>query len=414
MLDKFVQQFASSSFLPHGYCFTWTPTLLWSMVGADAVIAAAYYSIPLALVVLVRKRRDLSFNWIVLLFSAFIFACGTTHLLAIWTVWRPDYWLEVLVKSITAGLSIVTALILWPLIPQVLRIPSIGDMRNAQAELAKVNAELQQRIEEAERARQAAEEASHAKSEFLSRMSHELRTPLNAVLGFAQLSKRSIDRGHIEAYGSHVQHIQDAGWHLLDLINDILDLSRIEQGQHGVRLTAVDTAPAIADATALVQSQAADAEVQIVVDVPDALPPLRADRTRFVQVLTNLMSNAIKFNRPGGELRVRARREAAGTLAIEVCDNGIGMTPEQQATLFQPFNRLGRERMGIPGTGIGLVLVRHLVELMGGSLRLTSEAERGTTVSLSFSVAEEAAVLGHAHDDGRGREPPPMLGGQLA
>ena len=124
MLDQLARQFASSSFLPHGYCFTWTPALLWSMVGADAVIATAYYSIPLALIVLVRKRRDLSFNWIVLMFSGFIFACGTTHVVAIWTIWHPDYWLDVLVKTLTASISIVTALMLWPLIPQALALPS--------------------------------------------------------------------------------------------------------------------------------------------------------------------------------------------------------------------------------------------------------------------------------------------------
>src|SRR5215470_17940356 len=123
MLDSIVKLFASSSFLPHGYCITWSPALLWGMVGSDAVIALAYYSIPLALVVLVKKRGDLSFDWMVLLFSAFIFACGTTHLIAIWTIWRPDYWLEVLMKTLTAAVSIGTALILWPLIPKLLRIP---------------------------------------------------------------------------------------------------------------------------------------------------------------------------------------------------------------------------------------------------------------------------------------------------
>jgi signal transduction histidine kinase len=416
MLDRFGSLFSSSSFLPHGYCFTWTPTLLWSMVGADAVIAAAYYSIPLALIVLVRKRRDLSFNWLVLMFSGFIFACGTTHLVAIWTIWHPDYWLDVLVKTLTAAISIVTALMLWRLIPKVLRIPSLGDMQAAQDELAKVNAELQLRIAEAERARAVAEEASHAKSEFLSRMSHELRTPLNAVLGFAQLSSHALERGETEALPAHTRHIQDAGWHLLDLINDILDLSRIEQGQHGVELADVALPGVIDDAAALVQSQAEKSEVHIAIELADALPPLRADRTRLVQVLTNLMSNAIKFNRPGGEVRVRARRDGSQVL-LEVADNGIGMTRQQQTELFQPFNRLGRERLGIPGTGIGLVLVRHLVELMGGTLGLASEVERGTMVRLRFataSVGEQPALLREAHDDRRGFEPSTMFGGQLA
>ena len=398
MLDALRQFFASSSFIPHGYCFTWTPSLLWSMVGADSVIALAYYSIPLALVVLVRKRRDLSFNWIVLLFSAFIFACGTSHLLAIWTIWHPDYWLEALVKTTTASVSIVTAFMLWPLIPKAVRLPSVGDLsaavtrleaeaaerRKAEAALAEANAQLVARVAEAEA-------ANHAKSEFLSRMSHELRTPLNAVLGFTQLSAQALDAGESVTVRGYLRHVEDAGWHLRNLINDVLDLSRIEKGQPQIDVTEIDLPAALNHVRALVQTQQGEHRVSVNFDVPPDLPVLRADRTRLVQVLTNLVSNAIKFNRPGGEVRVVARRDERGALALQVIDNGIGMTPEQQAGLFEPFNRLGRERLGIPGTGIGLVLVRHLVELMGGSIQVASDADRGTTVSLRFASTAAAA-----------------------
>ena len=392
MLDEFARLFASSSFIPHGYCFTWTPSLLWAMVGADSVIALAYYSIPLALVVLVRQRRDLSFNWIMLLFSAFIFACGTTHVLAIWTIWRPDYWLEALVKMATAAASIVTAFMLWPLIPKAARLPSVSDLaaavtrleaeaaerRKAEEALARANAELIERVAEAEA-------ANLAKNQFLSRMSHELRTPLNAVLGFTQLSAHALEGDEIDKLRGYLKHVEDAGWHLLNLINDVLDLSRIEQGQPQVDIGEVELASTLAHVQALVQAQAAVGKIAVIVDVPQDMPAVRADRTRLVQVMTNLVSNAIKFNRPGGEVRVVARHDASGAVALQVIDNGMGMTREQQAGLFEPFNRLGRERLGIPGTGIGLVLVRHLVELMGGSIQVASASERGTTVSLRFA-----------------------------
>ena len=121
--------FDSSGYLPHGYCFTWTPGLLWSMVGADGVIAAAYFSIPLALVSFVRKRGDSSLNWVAWLFSAFIFACGVTHLMDIWTIWRPDYAAQAFTKTLTAVISLVTAVALWPLIPRALKIPSVARLK---------------------------------------------------------------------------------------------------------------------------------------------------------------------------------------------------------------------------------------------------------------------------------------------
>ncbi|HJV97243.1 MAG TPA: ATP-binding protein, partial [Albitalea sp.] len=164
----------------------------------------------------------------------------------------------------------------------------------------------------------------------------------------------------------------------------------VEKGQPQIEITDVDLPATLNHVRALVQAHPGEQQVKVSFDVPADLPVLRADRTRLVQVLTNLISNAIKFNRPGGEVRVVVRRDERGALAMQVIDNGLGMTREQQAGLFEPFNRLGRERLGIPGTGIGLVLVRHLVELMGGSIQVASDADRGTTVSLRFASVAAA------------------------
>jgi signal transduction histidine kinase len=275
------------------------------------------------------------------------------------------------------------------------------ERRRAQAQLAKMNAELEQRIAErtlelerevaerqrlqdADRARQAAELASSAKSEFLSRMSHELRTPLNAVLGFAQLSGRALADGDVERTRAYLQHIEDGGWHLVRMIDDILDISRIEQGRQTFSIGAVDLDSVIGEAMAMAQPLATEHKVQLVSDFTSPLPPVRADRTRLIQVMTNLLSNATKFNRPDGEVRVKVLPTPDGQVAVQVQDTGLGMSPAQVNQLFQPFNRLGRERLGIPGTGIGLVLVRHLVEQMGGTIEVDSTEGAGTTFTVTL------------------------------
>lgn len=248
---------------------------------------------------------------------------------------------------------------------------------------------VQAAMEEARAQRAAAESASQAKSAFLSRMSHELRTPLNAVLGFAQVME--IDQTHPLAPSqvARVQQIQQAGWHLLDMIDDVLDISRLDAGT--VRL---DTRPqsvreALTAVAGLVETQARQRRITLV--WPDRVPMhwgVQADPTRLRQILTNLLTNAIKYNRPGGEVKVAVQRQqpaqGASRLEIAVSDNGLGMSEAQQAQLFQPFNRLGRESLVPDGTGIGLVISRHLAQLMGGELRARSEEGKGSTFTLSL------------------------------
>ncbi|MFT7723346.1 MAG: CHASE domain-containing protein [Roseateles sp.] len=248
----------------------------------------------------------------------------------------------------------------------------------------------QLRIEELDRARQAAEAASQAKNEFLSRMSHELRTPMNAILGFTQLMQMDAAEPLAPAQRGRAEQIAQAGWHLLEMINDTLDLSRIESGSLRLEPAALALPPLLARALALVQQGAAERGLAVAQRLdPDALQ-LLGDATRVTQILTNLLSNAVKYNRAGGSIAIEATRPEPGWVEVAVRDTGLGLSDEQRAALFQPFNRLGRERSGLPGAGIGLVISRRLAEMMGGSLRAEA-ADAGACFVLRLPAADAAA-----------------------
>ena len=244
--------------------------------------------------------------------------------------------------------------------------------------------------EEAKVAAEAAERASQAKNEFLSRMSHELRTPLNAVLGFAQLLRMDVEHPLQPAQRAKVDLIERAGAHLLGMIGDVLDLSRIEAGSLPLSLEPIALADTVGEALELVRDAAQRAGVAL---LPPELPAgahVRADRLRLRQVLVNLLSNAIKYNRPRGSVAVVARPAASpdGAIELEVRDTGAGLSAEQRAHLFEPFNRLGAERSAVEGTGIGLVIVHRLLELMGAVIEVDSEPGRGSCFRLRLPAAQ--------------------------
>jgi PAS domain S-box-containing protein len=251
---------------------------------------------------------------------------------------------------------------------------------------------LLQRAEAARERQMAAEAASRAKTEFLSRMSHELRTPLNAMLGFAQILDSDPGGSLTQQQHEQLGHIQQAGWHLLRLINDVLDVSRIEAGRMELQRDNLDVVQALDEALRLSGTHADKAGIALRPGHRDASDdlPLRAwgDATRLRQVLLNLLSNAIKYNRRGGWVRTALSGDAQ-VVHLDVEDNGLGISPEQMAHLFEPFNRLGRERGPAEGTGIGLVLSRELIERMGGSLVIDSGAVRGTRARVTLPRAPQ-------------------------
>jgi PAS domain S-box-containing protein len=251
------------------------------------------------------------------------------------------------------------------------------------------------------RERDRAAAADQAKSLLLSRVSHELRTPLNAILGFAQLLEMEARPPPGAAPpGSpprdrhrHVPHILASGRHLLGLVDDLLDLSAAQMGQLRTEIGPVNVHELAEEVLGMLASTAAQAGVDLQSALPPAaLAPLAADRKRCKQILANLMSNAIKFNRPGGWVRLAAASTADGRVELSVQDNGPGLTAEQQARLFQPFERAGAERGPVAGTGLGLALSRQFAEAMGGRIEVRSEPGVGSvfTVSLPAAAGAEA------------------------
>ena len=245
-------------------------------------------------------------------------------------------------------------------------------------------------LEQARFARTVAEAANRAKSEFLSRVSHELRTPLNAVLGFAQLMQLSTSDPPSDQQQRRLALIREAGEHLLHMIGDLLDLTQFDAGRLRLEPTRVELCALARECADMLRPQAEAAAVQIDLDARGAGLAAWADRRRLKQVLANLVSNAVKYNRRGGWVRLSAERHGDG-VCVRIADNGIGITPALRARLFEPFDRLGQERGAIEGTGLGLALSRGLVEAMGGRIEVQSDPGAGSTFSVVLPAAGTAA-----------------------
>jgi signal transduction histidine kinase/CheY-like chemotaxis protein len=276
----------------------------------------------------------------------------------------------------------------------------VDERAAAQQEVMRLNEELERRVRERtaqlERsnselalASAAAEDANRAKSQFLSNMSHELRTPLNAIIGFGTIL--ADDKLPPERRKAFLKHVVDAGRHLLTLINDVLNLAQVEAGKVTVSMEPVALAEVLEQCRVLTEPQAAQRGIRLVFPIAPEGRVL-ADHTRLKQVLLNLLSNAIKYNRQAGSVIVECSAPASGKLRVAVRDTGIGMRGEQVQALFQPFNRLGQEGGTREGTGIGLVVTRHLMELMGGEIGVDSTAGSGSTFWIDLRSAPAATL----------------------
>ncbi len=281
----------------------------------------------------------------------------------------------------------------------------IGTLTNAfntmLVEIGARDTRLKQQYTELERAKDAAETANRAKSQFLANISHELRTPLNAIIGFSSIIANQLFGPLGDAkYLEYSKDINDSGTHLLEIINDILDLSRAEAGKLSLNYEEVHVPKAILKCINIMSDRAERGHVKITHDAPRTLPPLMADRVRFIQIILNVLSNAVKFTPEGGSVHISVQTQGHGqdvdSFIIEVADTGIGMTEEDIQKAFQSFGQVdsGLNRK-YEGAGLGIPLTKQLVELHHGTLEIHSTPGQGTVLTLLFpAVPPEGLVLG--------------------
>jgi signal transduction histidine kinase len=259
-----------------------------------------------------------------------------------------------------------------------------------QSALAIQNARLFQEIEDKSRQ---LETASRHKSEFLANMSHELRTPLNAIIGFSEVLSERMFGDLNEKQEEYLRDIHASGQHLLSLINDILDLSKIEAGRMELEPTAFDLPTAIENALTLVRERAARRGIALHQAVDQRLDQIRADERKIKQVLLNLLSNALKFTPEGGRIDVRAGL-VDGMAEVSVADTGIGIAPEDQEAVFEEFRQVGTAAKKVEGTGLGLALSRKFIELHGGRIWVTSQVGVGATFTFTLPLSDAGRIPG--------------------
>ncbi len=405
-MDGFLNNFFGNKMPPHGHCYLWDDRLVSLHVVTDAIIVLAYFTIPLALIYLVRKRDDLHFNYIFYLFGLFIFACGATHLVNIYNVWYGAYWFSGTVKAVTAVASIGTAILVWPLIPRALAIPSNSHLqslneelreraaRNAQQarELEALSTRLEEQVEhrtvELENAKRLLEvnnralEASNRELErYADITAHDLREPLKKIRAQAQMLGSQLGaEGDIDLRQT-TDDLTRTCDRMAGLIDSLLSYTRIES----VPRPAQD-----ADSDKVLKEVLEDLSLEVskreVTVINKPLPPLPVAETHLQQILLNLLSNALRF--AGGSrdpvIEIGPLRLAdSSRVGFHVRDNGQGIAEDQQERIFRFAERGDRQH-----SGIGLAICKKIVDQYGGAIELESRLGDGANFKVYFPVRD--------------------------
>jgi len=356
-----------ANFMPHGHCYLWRPDVLWLHVGSDTLIALSYYAIPVALAYFVRRRRAvLPYWWMPALFAMFIFLCGTTHVMNIWTVWNPDYVPDGLVKLATGLVSAATAVLVFATLPQALALRTPIELQrevDAQtAELLAVNTRLELAL-----ARLA--EADQRKNQFLATLAHELRNPLAPISNGLQVLQMSAQTD--PAIMPVTLMMERQMKHLVRLVDDLLDISRITRGKVSLRKERLPLQPLLQGAIEMSWTPAEEQRLELAVDMAEAPIEVEGDRDRLTQVFSNILSNAAKYTTGRGQVWLSLRCED-GQAVVRIKDTGVGIPTEALEHVFEMFSQLTPSGLAERGLGIGLALVRELVDLHGGQVEARS------------------------------------------
>jgi signal transduction histidine kinase len=387
-------------FSPHGICLLWDPELIWLHVASDAVIAVAYFTIPFALAYLVSKRRDIEFNWIFWAFATFILACGFTHVFAIYTLWVPVYGMEGLVKAVTAIASIVTALLLWQMLPKFLAIPSLAQLRQAQAALEEEERQrrgaedklLRFRQVEATEAQVRQAQKMEAVGQLTGGIAHDFNNILTVITGTIQiLGEEVADRPDLAAIAKLIDKAATRG---ADLTAHLLAFSR----RQPLQPRKVDINSLLVDSTRLLRPSLGE-QIEIGSMLADDAAPALVDPSQLTTAILNLALNARDAMPDGGRLTLESKNvtldqayadsdgevTAGNYVMVAVSDTGRGIAAHHLDRIFEPFfttKEVGR------GTGLGLSMVYGFVKQSNGHIKVHSEVGRGTTVRIYLPQAK--------------------------
>lgn len=410
-MDK-VRSLFSQDFMPHGMCYAWQPEILWLNVISDLLIVAAYLSIPIAIIVFVRRRTDLEFIWVFRLFAAFIFCCAMTHSFGIWVVWQPDYFMHGIVKLITAIVSITTAFFLWPLMPKALALPSpkslvevneqlkneINEKLAVQKELQASHNELEKRVAERTIELKLLNEqlllSNEELEEFAYAATHDLKEPLRAIKTYTHYIYDELSNELNDEIKNKLLRVQELIIKMRNLIDSLLFYSKV--GNSEQKQENIDPTYLVSEAKNSLGLNFEEKSINVVID--NELPLIKGDSERLLVVFQNLISNAIKYNdnkvidinigsTSPEKLTQKPDKLDESQHIFYIKDNGIGIADRHHTKIFKIFKRLHLEDAYRGGTGAGLTIIKRVIERHGGLIWIDSELEKGTIVYFSIPAS---------------------------